>query len=283
VDGVVTRAGEGEVLRGEDRELRVKVVQPELDLLEYDVGPGYEGPGPHFHKRHVDSFYVLEGQLEFTIGGETVPAPAGTFVVAPIGIVHAFTNPGPGRARFLNLHAPETGFVELLRARDRGEEPDAEQFDVFDADGASAGSGTSDAIVLGAREGHRVSNRLVIKAGLKELVATDTTFEAGRRGPAPHVHRLQADSFYLLAGELEFLLDEEKVRASAGSFVLAPPDFVHTFWNPGPEPARYLNFHTPGAQFEQYLVEPRREGESETEFYERFDTFIVDRPHPADM
>jgi hypothetical protein len=46
MDGIVARPGEGEVLTGEDRELRVKVVRPELDLLEYDVGPGYEGPGP---------------------------------------------------------------------------------------------------------------------------------------------------------------------------------------------------------------------------------------------
>ena len=277
------RPGEGEELTGQDRELGVKVVRPELDLLEYEVGPGYEGPGPHFHKRHVDSFYVLDGELEFTVGGETVPAPVDTFVLVPQGVVHSFTNAGPGRARFLNLHAPETGFVELLRARDRGEEPDAEQFDVWDADGASAGSGANDAIVVGAGEGHRVSDRLVIKAGLDDLVATETTFEAGRRGPAPHVHRQQADSFYVLAGELEFLLDHEKVRAAAGSFVLAPPNFVHTFWNPGPEPARYLNFHTPGARFEEYLVASPREGESQTEFYERFDTFVVDRPHPADM
>ena len=280
MDGVVTRPGEGEVLEGEDRELRVKAVRAELDLLEYDVGSGYEGPGPHFHKRHVDSFYVLEGELEFTVGGETVRAPAGTFVVAPIGVVHAFTNPGPGPARFLNLHAPETGFVDLLRARDRGEEPDPQQFDVFDADGASDGAGG--AIVVGVGEGQRVSTRLVITAALDELVATDTTFEAGRRGPPPHVHRRQADSFYILEGELEFLLDEEKLRAPAGSVVVAPPNVVHTFWNPGPEPARYLNFHTPGAEFDRYLLEGPRDGESQTDYFERFDTFVVDRPHPAD-
>jgi mannose-6-phosphate isomerase-like protein (cupin superfamily) len=273
--------GEGEALSGEDRELRVKTVRPELDLLEYDVGPGYEGPGPHFHKRHVDSFYVLEGELEFTIGGETVRAGAETFVLVPPGVVHAFTNPGPGSAWFLNVHAPETGFVELLRARDRGEEPDSERFDVWDADGDARGS-ARDAIVLGAGEGRRVSDRLVIKAGRDELVATDTTFEAGRRGPAPHVHRRQADSFYVLEGELAFLLGDENVRAPAGSFVVAPANFVHTFWNPGPAPARYLNFHTPGAGFDTYLFERPREGESQSDFYARFDTFTVDRPHPAD-
>ena len=139
-----------------------------------------------------------------------------------------------------------------------------------------------DGIALGPGDGQRVSERLVIKAGREEIVVTETEFEAGRRGPPPHVHRLHADSFYVLEGELEFLLDDETVRAQAGSFVLAPPDFVHTFWNPGPANARYLNFHTPGVCFDEYLVAGRGEGESETDFLARYDTYYVDRPHPAD-
>lgn len=65
------------------------------------------------------------------------------------------------------------------------------------------------------------------KAGPDEIVVTETDFEAGRRGPPPHVHKLHADSF-------------------------------------------------------EYLVADRRHDESETEFLARFDTYYVDRPHPAD-
>jgi mannose-6-phosphate isomerase-like protein (cupin superfamily) len=133
-DAVVSGPGEGEPLESEHRELVVKAVRPELDFLEYDVGPGYEGPGPHYHERHVDSFYVLEGELEFTLAGETIRATAGTYVLVPPRVVHAFTNPGRGRARFLNVHAPETGFVEYLRARERGEDVDPERHDVHDVD-----------------------------------------------------------------------------------------------------------------------------------------------------
>src|SRR5437588_9907363 len=57
MDGIVSRPGDGEFLKGEDRALRVKLSRNELDVLEFEVGPDYEGPGPHFHKRHVDSFY----------------------------------------------------------------------------------------------------------------------------------------------------------------------------------------------------------------------------------
>jgi hypothetical protein len=44
--------------------------------------------------------------------------------------VHAFTNPGPGAARFLTVHAPNHGVVAYLRARDAGEDPDGPQHDV---------------------------------------------------------------------------------------------------------------------------------------------------------
>ena len=99
MEGIVSRPGDGEFLEGEDRELRVKLSRDELDVLEFEVGPEYEGPGPHFHKEHVDSFYVLEGELEFTVEGNTIRAPARTYVAAPPGVVHSFTNPGPGHAR----------------------------------------------------------------------------------------------------------------------------------------------------------------------------------------
>jgi mannose-6-phosphate isomerase-like protein (cupin superfamily) len=130
-EATVSRSWEGEVLTSEERLLRVKLSRNELDVLEFEVGPDFEGPGPHLHKHHVDSFYVLEGELEFTVDGETIRVPAGTFVAAPLNVVHSFTNPGPARARFLNIHAPDLGFVDLQRARDRGEDPDPAQFDVW--------------------------------------------------------------------------------------------------------------------------------------------------------
>ena len=130
----VSRPGEGELLSKPHRELWVKALIPELNLGEYSVGPEYKGAGPHYHERHADSFYVLEGELEFQVDGETVSAPAGTSVVIPPGVVHAFTNPGVGPARFLNIHTPESGFVEYLRARDRGEDVDPAEYDIFDVE-----------------------------------------------------------------------------------------------------------------------------------------------------
>ena len=132
MDAVVSGPGEGEPLTKEERVIRVKTSRAELDVLEFDVGPEYEGPGPHYHEQHVDSFYMLEGELEFTVEGQTLRAGPGTLVSVPPRVVHAFTNPGPGRARFLNVHAPDRGFTDYLRARDRDEDVNPAGYDIHD-------------------------------------------------------------------------------------------------------------------------------------------------------
>ena len=124
---IISGPGEGERLESEDRVYLVKVARPELCLIEYDTGPNYAGASPHFHERHTDAFFLLEGELEFTLGRETHLGRAGTAVVVPPGNVHAFTSHGSGRARFLNIHAPDSGFTDFLRARTRGEDATVRQ------------------------------------------------------------------------------------------------------------------------------------------------------------
>jgi mannose-6-phosphate isomerase-like protein (cupin superfamily) len=63
----------------------------------------------------VDSFYVLEGEPEFLVGEEKLRLGEGSYVAAPIGVVHTFSNPGPERARLINIHAPSSDFHEFLR------------------------------------------------------------------------------------------------------------------------------------------------------------------------
>ena len=126
-------AGEGEVLGT----TVIKVDRPELSLLEFEVRPG-GGVGPHFHKGHSDSFYVLAGELEFHVGDEVVRGGVGTYALAPPGVVHYFRNVSDEPARALNLHTPG-GFAqyrrELEELRAQGIEPDVaffERHDVFD-------------------------------------------------------------------------------------------------------------------------------------------------------
>ena len=47
-------------------------------MWEAIVPPG-GGPPPHVHSREEEGFYVLEGEITFTVNGEKVVATAGTF------------------------------------------------------------------------------------------------------------------------------------------------------------------------------------------------------------
>jgi mannose-6-phosphate isomerase-like protein (cupin superfamily) len=115
-DAIFLRPGEGERLEANNRVATIKAGREELSLVEFELGPEFAGPEPHSHDDHVDSFYVLEGEAEFLVGDETLRLGAGSFVAAPIGVVHTFGNPGPGRARLLNIHAPSHGFHDWLRS-----------------------------------------------------------------------------------------------------------------------------------------------------------------------
>jgi mannose-6-phosphate isomerase-like protein (cupin superfamily) len=113
-DGVLHGPGEGERFEDDVRVAVIKAALPHLTVLEFDVTGGDDyGPDPHTHDDHTDSFFVLEGEVEITLGDETFTAGPGTFVAAPPGVRHGFKVPNPP-ARFLNVHAPG-GFEHEMR------------------------------------------------------------------------------------------------------------------------------------------------------------------------
>jgi mannose-6-phosphate isomerase-like protein (cupin superfamily) len=78
-----------------------------LAVLEFEAPGAFPSPIPHIHRNHEEGFYVLEGELEFTVGTEKIAAPAGTFVLVPIGVPHTFRNARPERVRFLGTMSPD--------------------------------------------------------------------------------------------------------------------------------------------------------------------------------
>jgi mannose-6-phosphate isomerase-like protein (cupin superfamily) len=56
----------------------------------------------------------------------------------------------------------------------------------------------------------------------------------------PHLHRSDDEAWYVLEGILRVRVGKEEVEANAGSAVFVPRGTPHTYWNPGPNPARYL-------------------------------------------
>jgi mannose-6-phosphate isomerase-like protein (cupin superfamily) len=60
----------------------------------------------HVHREEDDAFYIVEGEMTFTLGDDEVAAPPGTFVLVPPGVEHGFRNDGEIPVRMLNIHAP---------------------------------------------------------------------------------------------------------------------------------------------------------------------------------
>jgi quercetin dioxygenase-like cupin family protein len=113
-DAIVAAPGAGERFDRGNRVVTILAETSQLSVLEIEFDASFEVP-PHSHDDYVDSFYVLDGEVEFTVGDRTLQAGPGTLVVAPPHVTHGFRTRGPGRARVLNMHAPDAGFAESVR------------------------------------------------------------------------------------------------------------------------------------------------------------------------
>jgi mannose-6-phosphate isomerase-like protein (cupin superfamily) len=120
MSAVVLKAGEGHTLPLGPIHMLVQEdgthTRGTLGLAEFEVAPHAPTPPPHIHHAHEEGFYILEGELEFLAGTQTVRASQGTFVMVPIGTVHTFSNPTEKPARFLNTFTPSLylGYFEEL-------------------------------------------------------------------------------------------------------------------------------------------------------------------------
>ena len=103
-----------------------------------------------------------------------------------------------------------------------------------------------EAIVIPPGQGHRLGN-------VEFLARTADTprFTFGIIEIAPgrvlesHVHDGEDDAFYILEGEMTFLIGADRVAAPPGTFVLVPPGVQHGFQNQQEVPVRMLNIHAP--------------------------------------
>ena len=115
MDAIVVRPGEGARV-GNVEFLARTADTPRFTcgIIDFAAGRAVE---PHIHADEDDAFYILDGELTFTVAGEEVAAPAGTFVLVPPGVEHGFHNGGLEPARILNIHAP-AGFDRRIGLAD---------------------------------------------------------------------------------------------------------------------------------------------------------------------
>lgn len=147
-----------------------------------------------------------------------------------------------------------------------------------------------DAVVLKAGEGHTLRLGDVLMAVKEDGTHTRgvlgiAEFEVPPQGhstPPPHIHHAHEEGFYILEGELEFVVGTERIRAGQGSFVMVPIGVAHSFSNPTQRPARMLNTFTPPrylSYFEElsqlYQATATPDRQQLAEVMARYDTEVV--------
>ena len=65
-----------------------------------------EGVPFHKHLHEDESFYVISGDFEITVGDQTVTGGPGTYAYGPRNLPHRWTNIGSSRGRLLNVFSP---------------------------------------------------------------------------------------------------------------------------------------------------------------------------------
>ena len=114
-EAIVNPEGGGERLGSGNRLCWLRCALPDMCVVEWHLrGPHSDLP---FHHRdgRVDSFFVIEGELEAMLGGTRQTVGPGTLISVPRGVQHTLNYRGPERARMLSLHTPDGGFADYLR------------------------------------------------------------------------------------------------------------------------------------------------------------------------
>jgi mannose-6-phosphate isomerase-like protein (cupin superfamily) len=132
----------------------------------------------------------------------------------------------------------------------------------------------------------------MVKAGRVDTGGTVSVHEEwhgpGDTGVPRHFHHHLDEMFYVLDGDIRFLVGDEEIVAGPGTFVYIPHGTVHA-WRPiGSEPVRQLLIVIPGG-FEGYLDEmqtlppPQEDHNAWHELNRRWDVEVVGPILESDM
>jgi mannose-6-phosphate isomerase-like protein (cupin superfamily) len=79
-------------------------------------------------------------------------------------------------------------------------------------------------------------------------------------GPPLHLHPNQEEWFYVMEGEVGFVVGDQRLTLKAGESVLAPRQVPHTFSSVAATPSRLLIAFTPAGRMEAYMRDSETAG-----------------------
>jgi mannose-6-phosphate isomerase-like protein (cupin superfamily) len=273
-NAVVVAPGEGLQLWSISDRMTLKVrsthTAGDFILAEIDVAPGGGSP-PHIHLREDEMFYVLEGDISFTLDDTMFTASRGSAVFLRRGRAHAFANRTNRPARVLvwvnseNFESFMLEFAVPVRAFPTAPGLDATM--LARLNGAAERHGL---VILNGHKaewatdapaspetlavlGTRVKVLLNSRATHEHMCLAELDVRAGT-GVVPHLHRREDETFYVVSGEFEIEVDGVTYCAPAGTTVYVPRGTFHAFNNVGITNGKLLSMHTPGG-FEHFFKE----------------------------
>jgi quercetin dioxygenase-like cupin family protein len=84
------------------------------------------------------------------------------------------------------------------------------------------------------------------------VVSAVESYDVPGGGPPPHIHRREDETFQVLEGEYEFIVDGKSFVARKGATIFAPRGIPHTYRYLGQAPGRLMCVITP-AGFEGFF------------------------------
>ncbi|MCC7464306.1 MAG: cupin domain-containing protein [Gammaproteobacteria bacterium] len=128
----LAKAGETFTRPGEIREIKLTAIDSggRFTIVDGYLSAGMQLPA-HFHQWHSETFYVLEGQEEWTVDGETHRLGPGSLVYIPPGAIHSVRVIGERDSHHLLISEPGGHEYSIRRQQQQtaGEraDPDAQR------------------------------------------------------------------------------------------------------------------------------------------------------------
>lgn len=86
------------------------------------------------------------------------------------------------------------------------------------------------------------------------LAVTESTLPVGILGAPPHFHKGFDEICRVTQGTLTILVGEQIFEVNEGDWHLRPRGIVHSFWNTGTKPVKFIEIYSPGGH-EAYMNE----------------------------
>ena len=236
----------------------------------------------HLHRNSHEAWFVLEGVISLTLGGEQYTLTPGCYVNIPPGTPHGFTYlehrsriltwtfGGEAHRLYETIGAPYAGVV-YPESKDPVDWSRLGEGTELAPQAAATAAGRvleapPDAVepfVLGAYEGERMlaAEQLYTLLGTQRHSGGSfiSLLTEGPLGPEipRHFHDTVTETFFCIKGGLRMFIDDGHHLLEAGDFLHVPPGAIHSFQIVR-EDTRFIGFLTPGIfeNFFRYLCQP---------------------------